>query len=136
MAVLTLLTVQAAGQSPSRSVEHPLEVEFSPGRGGIWSEFDVDEAAYVTLVREVDGALDVVLASGDPVDKAVWAVGDGSYRVHTMGAAVLLVSTTEPLPPLGPMIAGASEADDPLAEIEARIRLSAPRADLRARRRP
>ncbi|MBW1877882.1 MAG: hypothetical protein JRJ84_05935 [Deltaproteobacteria bacterium] len=136
LGLLALLTVRAARQSPAPDVDHPLEVEFSPGRGGIWSEFDVEEGAYVTLVREADGVLDVVLASHDPADKAGWAVGDGSYRVHTMGSGVLLVSSAQPLPPLGPVMVVAGLANDPLAEVEARIRRAAPRADLRARRRP
>jgi len=136
MAALAVLAVRAAGQTPPADVDHPLEVEFSPGRGGIWSEFDVDEDACVSLVREADGVVDVVLASRDPAEKAVWAVGDGSYRVHTMGDGVLLVSSTGPLPPLGPVIAAAGTAADPLAEVEERIRRAVPGADLRARRRP
>jgi hypothetical protein len=111
-------------------VDRPIEVEFTPGRGGIWADFDVAEDANVTLIRQTDGEVDVVLRPDSPVDKAPYAVGDGRYRLHTVASAVLMVSSTAPLDGLDAMLASVRGADDPLRDLEGRIRVASPRADV------
>lgn len=133
VAVLGLLAVasaRAAFDPTPPPVDHPLTVEFVDGRGGVWVQFDVDDRALVTLVRATSEGLDVVLASQAPADKAPLAVGDGSFRVHAVGKGVLLAATSRPLPDLGPLLAAARAAEDPLGELAARIRTADPGADV------
>lgn len=130
LAVLAALSVVAAADGGPRAT-HPLDASFSVGRGGIWSAFDVDGAAYVTLVRQTETGLDVVLHSTSAADKAALATGDGSYRLHTMGRGVLLASTGTPLAALEPMVTAAAGAGSPLKDLAARIRQADPGADVR-----
>jgi len=129
LAALAALSVRAAWPAPPPG-ETGLAVEFSPGRGGMWSDFDVPESDLVTLVRESDGHLKVVLRSTSPADKAALATGDGSYRLHTMGPGVLVAATRSPLPALAPMAAAADAAPDPLQDLAERIRQADPRAEV------
>ena len=100
----------------------PVEVTFTEGRGGIWTDFDVPEKAVVTVVREDGGRLDAVLRSRGPADKATLTVGDGSYRVHTVGPAVLVAATTAPVASLDALIAKSNQAVAPLEELAAHIK--------------
>lgn len=116
------------------AVDHPLDVEFTTGRGGVWAAFDVDEAAGVTVVRQADRRLEVVVAA-DAAAKADLAVGDGSYRLHSMGDGILLAATSRPIEGLDAMLAGAGAAETPIDELADRIRAADPRADVRVWRR-
>jgi hypothetical protein len=113
---------------PERS--HPIAADFTPGRGGYWADFDVDDAALVTIVRETDGKLDVVLHSAAAVDKAQFATGDGGYRLHAMGSGALVASTGSPLVGLEPMIEAANASEEPLEDLAERIRTADPHADV------
>ncbi len=121
---------------PPRASATGLHAEFSPGRGGLWTAFDVDDAARVALVREREGQLDLVLHAHHPADKASLATGDGAYRLHTAGTGILLVASHQPIPELTPLLAAAAEASDPLGDLAARIRQTTPRADVAVGRRP
>ena len=119
----------AVGMMPFRRLLTPREIAYAA------AYFASDESALITLVRETDEGLDVVLQSQSAADKAALATGDGSYRLHTMGRGVLLASTDRPLPDLAPMLAAASPAEDPLADLATRIRQADATADVRTTRR-
>ncbi|MBX2799215.1 MAG: hypothetical protein KTR31_16190, partial [Myxococcales bacterium] len=87
---------------------------FSPGRGGLWASFDVPEASLVTIVGQGEEGLSVILASHAADDKAPYAVGDGSYRVHVQGEGVLLAAHDVPLADLGDRLAAAQGTSAPL----------------------
>ena len=121
-----------AATSPSPLAEsHQLQVDFSNGRGGVWTDFDVAEDALVTLVREADQELDVVLSSQGAFDKADYATGDGRYRLHTLGPGVLIAASSEPLDDLEPMLGAAQTAGEPLDDLAERIRAAHPTAEIR-----
>jgi len=134
LAVVALLTGAVALRSAMPPRDAALEADFTPGRGGIWSGFDVDDRALVTIVRESGGVLDVVMRSESPADKMALAVGDGSYRLHSMGSAVLIASTSAPLSDVDAMVESASGAPDPLSDLGERILAADPDADLRSYR--
>lgn len=102
-------------------LSHDLRAEFTEGRGGIWTRFDADEAAQVTVIRQIGDEVDVVLASATAADKAVWATGDGGYRLHTMADGVLLVASGDPLADLGLWLADANGRADALDRLAMRI---------------
>jgi hypothetical protein len=108
----------------------PVDVEFTEGRGGIWVNFDADELAYISLIKVVDGRLEIVFAGANVADKASFATGDGRYRLHALGSAVLLVSTATPIENLPSLIAEAGAASDPLAELTGALRREHPGADI------
>jgi hypothetical protein len=97
-----------------------LSALFTPGRGGVWTQFDVDEPALVTLVRQVDGQLDVVQAGSTASDKAAFATGDGQFRFHTQAEAVLVASSERPVDNLDQMVAASRIALSPIDELAAR----------------
>lgn len=103
-----------------------LDVDFAPGRGGVWATFDVDDEANLALVRDVGGKLDVVMASATPADKSKFALGDGAFRVHTQATGLLVAATPTPLSEL---TAWASAAPD-LDALAKRIHDAQPRADV------
>ncbi|MCO4748393.1 MAG: hypothetical protein KC912_26605 [Proteobacteria bacterium] len=97
------------------------DVLFTPGRGGVWTAFDVDEEDRVLLVREINGELELVHASASAADKALWATGDGGYRVHAMGEGVLLASTQRDWPDLQALLTEASATSTPLDTVARRL---------------
>lgn len=94
-----------------------LDARFTPGRGGTWASFDVPEDSVVSLVAERDGALATLLVSKDAADKVVFATGDGGYRVHVQGDAVLVVATDAPLPDLAAQVRAAQATDAPIEHL-------------------
>jgi len=117
-------------QPQPRPVDHPLDVAFTPARGGVWAAFDTDEEAYVTLVRRVGDRLEVVLTGQDAADKASFATGDGAYRMHAVADGVLVASTDSPVDLLGDMLVEARGAAEPLEDLAGRIRSYDPGADV------
>jgi hypothetical protein len=87
-----------AAMPPTSAVDDGVEAAFTPGRGGTWVAFDVPDRAVVTMIGELEGELFPVLASATAADKAVFAVGDGTYRVHVAADAVLFAAGDEPVP--------------------------------------
>ncbi len=130
LAAAAIFSVFAILGSTPHDTSHPADVVFTSARGGVWTAFDVPDGALVTLIREYDGELGVVLASEQPADKVAYAVGDGSYRLHTMGPGVLLVSSSAPVRELHRMVDAANRADAPLEDLAKRISVSALEADL------
>lgn len=108
-AMVTLAMV-APGPVPGST----LEVGFSPGRGGTWVAFDVPESSVVTVVAERDGELVPVLASSTAADKALYAMGDGTYRVHVAADAVLIASADGPIPRLDRRLRDADASEEPI----------------------
>lgn len=116
------------------SARDTLTVDFTAGRGGVWAAFDLPEEACLGVVREVQGRLEVVHASARPTDKVVYALGDGGYRLHTEGEALLIVSSARPVDVEG-LARRASEAPDPLERLAELVRDADPSADLGLHRR-
>lgn len=128
LAVAAVASLQLAIAAPSPEGEGRLQAEFTPGRGGVWSQFDVPEDALVSVVRLGEGTkLEVVLSSVTPADKADLATGDGSYRAFSEGQGVLVAATRAPLP-LDDLIADARGAIDPLDSLARAIRSTEPDA--------
>lgn len=136
LGLVTALLGAWALQPAAPSVDHPLSAEFSPGRGGVWSAFDTAEEAHVTAVRQVDGRLELVLSGESPANKAEFAVGDGSYRIHSVAEGVLLASTSAPVRDLPDLLSQSGATDSPLDALAKRIRDQDPRADVSIGRRP
>lgn len=105
-------------------VDSSLVVDFAAGRGGVWAQLDVDEAAFVTVVREVGGGLQPVFVSATPADKGDLATGDGRYRLHSQGQGLLVVASDRAVGDLPDLIVRASMADEPLADLARRLEAS------------
>jgi hypothetical protein len=129
---LTLVTITTLAVLSPRAERRDLQAEFTPGRGGIWAAFDVPEPALVYLVGLREGGLWPVLYSQGAADKALYATGDGSYRVFVPGEGALLLVTDHPLPlpSLEQALQGAQAGAEPLEtlagelEKEGRVRWS------------
>ncbi len=131
LGVALVISMQLAMTSVPTHVSLPLDVDFTAGRGGVWSAFDAPEDARISLVRlDPDGALEVVLQSATSADKADWAIGDGSYRTFTEGPGVL-VATTRGSIPLDTLVDAAQQAPEPLAILAEAIRTAEPGADVK-----
>jgi hypothetical protein len=122
LALATALILRAAWQPLVPPVVHPLVAEATPGRGGVWVAFDVDDEADVVIVRQVGQALEPVLDSYTPSDKLRLATGDGSYRTHTVADGVLIASLSEPVDDLRVLLARAQQAAHPLDALAAELR--------------
>ena len=94
-------------------------------------EFDVDEAAIVTLVSEQNDKLLLLSVEQSPAAKSKYAVGDGSFRLRAPGRAILIVSSEEPIASLTDHIDIAGESAKPLASLAARIKSFSPHSDIR-----
>lgn len=130
------MAISWTGASARAASQAPLDVTFTEGRGGIWTDFDVDDRAVVTVVRRApDGTLAVVVPGQSSADKALVATGDGRFRLHAEGTGVLVAATPAPVPDLEERIAQSASAADPLAALEAAIHQGDPAADIRVRTR-
>lgn len=98
-----------------------LDAAFTPGRGGTWATFDVPEDSVVSLFAERDGALATLLASETAADKIVFATGDGGYRVHVLGDAVLVVAAEHPVADLEAQVRAAQATDTPIEHLAERL---------------
>ena len=103
-----------------------LDVDFAPGRGGVWATFDVDDDANLALVRDLGGKLDVVMSSATPADKSKFALGDGAFRVHTQATGLLVAASPAPLSELTAWASAAPNLD----ALAKRIHDAQPRADV------
>ena len=109
----------------------PFEVDFTAARGGIWTAFDVDDSAHVAMVRQIRGDLNLVLSPDNSALKADFAVGDGSYRLHTVGSGVLIASSEAAIPDLEDLLSAAEASNNPLGELQDAIQRVSPGADVR-----
>lgn len=117
LAAVAFVLISASLRPLVPSAVHPLEVESTPGRGGVWVSFDVDEEAYVVVVRAHEHELEVLLDSQHPADKVAWATGDGSYRLHTPhseGDGLLVASSSAAIADLPALIEAARKTEDPI----------------------
>lgn len=116
LSLLTVLLARLALSPADAAIAETLSVDFSEGRGGIWTAFDLPETSLLTVVREQDGALEVVHASRTPADKMPFAVGDGSWRLHVPGDAVMIIASDRPVH-LGPLLSDAAGSPDPMSRL-------------------
>ncbi|MBT3222297.1 MAG: hypothetical protein HN348_24760, partial [Proteobacteria bacterium] len=135
LAIATIVLVWSNSTPTTDIATYPLEISFVEGRGGIWTEFDVAEEAVVTIFSEHDGQLELVIDASSTADKAALAVGDGSYRTHTLGSGVLVVSTATPILSLDNCLSAANHASTPLEQLAIVVRNAHPQADLHLYRR-
>ena len=114
LAAAALLVLQLAWFPMASGAAKGLDAQFTEGRGGVWTVFDVPETSLVHLVHlNADRQPVMVLGSTSAADKAELAVGDGSYRSFTEGPEILLAATTGYVP-IAPMLTEAGQAADPL----------------------
>ncbi|MEZ4235309.1 MAG: hypothetical protein R3F59_03950 [Myxococcota bacterium] len=114
MGALAVGAVLLAAVPPVAQRGAALQASFVEGRGGAWVSFDVPERTVVTMVGEIDGELFPILASQSAADKAAFATGDGTYRLHVAADAVLVAATDAPVAAIGARIRDASTHDEPL----------------------
>jgi hypothetical protein len=134
LAAVTSILVSQIVPAAVNPAAFPIDAEFVAGRGGWWVDFDVDDRAYLSIVRDHPGEpLDVVLRSEEPAEKADFAIGDGRYRLHAVGEDLLVVSTTLPLSDLE-SLAAQQRGQDRLALLATAVREASPDADLRRAR--
>ena len=81
---------------PPTEAVFPLMGGLTPARGGVWLDVDVDDAAYLLVVREQSGVFDALLPGLDAGEKVALATGDGSYRAHVVADGVCVVSSWKP----------------------------------------
>ncbi|NCG21623.1 MAG: hypothetical protein GWP91_21625 [Rhodobacterales bacterium] len=115
--------------APDAQATTALQVEFTAARGGIWIAFDAPESALITVIRQTDDGVEVVLNSGNAADKASMAIGDGSYRAFTTGPGVLIASSPQFLPLEG-LLRDVQGSNDPLEKLAALLHEAEPGATL------
>jgi hypothetical protein len=103
-------------------VDHPLTVTSVSARQGVWLDFDVDDMAYVALLRVQGSQIDVLLDGSNVADKARYSTGDGGFRLHAVGDGLVVASASEPIQNLPTIVASAHASADPLAAIEEKLR--------------
>jgi len=125
--VLLVRLAWLANAEPADPAE--LAVMGSRSHDGTWVTFDAPDEDPVGVVIEQPEGLTVVAAGTSAVDKAVLAVGDGSYRVHGP-RRVLVVRHDEPMA-LEALVATSAAHDDPMDALASALREAHPAADVR-----
>jgi hypothetical protein len=132
--VLAVASLQLALHPFDPVATYPLEVAWTEARGGLWVDFDVDDAAHIVVIQQSGGQLEVVLPGDHPADKARVAVGDGRYRFHGVADGLLIASTAGAVADLPTLLERAQGASDPLAALAGEIKAADRRADVSAHR--
>jgi hypothetical protein len=130
LAAVALVVAVLLAMPLSQSIAHPLEASATEGRGGLWLSFEVDDDAHVLVVRQLGGRLELVLDAADIVQKAAHASGDGGYRLHTKGEALLVASTSDPVLGAHGLVETAQVGARPLDALSKEIRTLHPTADV------
>jgi len=128
LALITFFVINAAMQPLPDPSRLPLEVSGVPARAGYWLEFDVDEEAFVAIVRHHDGELEAIVDATDQVDKALFATGDGRYRLHTQAEGVLIAAAPEPITSLPEHMGQFQDDPTPLQALRQAITTGHPHA--------
>lgn len=121
LSAVALLAGLAVMQPAPAPTESEFEVEFTPGRGGVWAAFDAAEEAYVFAIRSHGDELQIILSGQELSEKANFAVGDGGYRLHAVGESLLIGAAATPLDDLGPLIHAAKQSEAPLEHLERQL---------------
>ncbi|MFT4623300.1 MAG: hypothetical protein ACI8PZ_001956 [Myxococcota bacterium] len=123
LAALLLILLRTTVFAPvAIATPYGLEVEFVSGRYGHWASFDVADSALLTVIEQSDDGPQVLLSSQSTSDKADFALGDGSYRVHSGGR--LLVAAHADTLAMDALLEASRDADNPLAAIATHLRNS------------
>lgn len=140
MAAAAVLLGLRATAPPLSPAMHPLLVDATEGRRGLWLNLTVDDDAHLTIIREARSnrddasapadALEVLLATQHIADKVDYATGDGAYRLHAPGSAILVASTQEPIADLATRLQAASATGAPLQALADQLRVDLPDADI------
>ncbi len=128
-AVVLLAFAPTLLNPPTAQATTALQADFTAARGGIWTAFDAPESALITVIRQSDEGLEVVLNSASAADKATFAVGDGSYRTFTVGPGLLIASSPQYLPVDG-LLREVEGSKDPLNQFAALLHEAEPGATL------
>jgi hypothetical protein len=128
--VATPLAINAGLSSNAPQKAYPLDADFTAARGGIWLDFDVEEAALVSVVSLKDNQLTLLLDSKTAGDKARISLGDGHYRLHSRGEGVLISSSESTLDDLPNWIRAANQSAEPLQILAQSIQQSHPEIDV------
>lgn len=110
------------------------QVSFVDGGAATWVQLDVPESTSVALVAAPGGTLEPVLSGASVSEKALYAVGDGTYRLQVPGEQVLVVTSPEPFE-LEPLLDSAGRAPDPLVALHMAVRRALPGARVFVRER-
>ena len=71
---------------------------FAEDEHGIWLHMDVEDTSTICVITEDAHGVHLRVAPDGPGSKAKIALGDGTYRMHDVGEAVLVAQMHKPLP--------------------------------------
>jgi len=133
-AVLAVLLAVLAGMVAWRTggVEpvYPVAVEFSRGGGEVQARFDTADVAWLVVVSERRGDLELLFAGVDPAHKGELATGEGDYSVIAPADRLLLATSASTFGDLDPLLTAAGLEADPLPALARRLQAVQPRADV------
>lgn len=121
LSMVAAVVLHFAFRPDAAQVDHPLTATSISARQGVWLDFDVDDMAYVALLRVQGSQIDVLLDGANVSDKARYATGDGGYRVHAVGDGLVVASSAEPIQGLPAIVSAAHGASDPLAAMQDKL---------------
>jgi hypothetical protein len=136
LVIATILAINAGLANSTPQKNFPLEASFTAARGGIWIDFDVHEAALVSVVVLRENQLELLLDSGTAAAKAQLSLGDGHYRLHSRGEGALVTSSQKQLLELPDWIKAANQSSEPLRVLAQSIEESHPMDDVQFHKIP
>ena len=123
--LLFLPIVHAAPEVPEPTF-HPT---FAEDEQGIWVHMDVEDTATICVITEDRHGVHLRVAPDGPASKAEIALGDGTYRMHDVGNAVLVAKMGTPLPTFEHWINNTTQLSK-LEQVEKALRTRFPNADI------
>lgn len=117
-------------REPTPEPAYPLQAYAAKDDGQLLVRFDTHDRAQLLVVADTPDGLQVLHASRSPWDKGVLATGNGDYQVRAPVRRLLIATSDLPFDDLPPLFAAAAGSSQPLADLEQRMRVVHPHADV------
>ena len=135
IAAFFLLSMTYALTASDEAILYPISGESEVHEGQVYVRFDVHDQAQLALVV-FDGEQLTLQSQLNAVEKSMWSTGDGRYFTSVEGQRILLISTTEPINALGPLLEVAQSDDYPIDALHQALQETYPQFDVFVSEKP
>jgi hypothetical protein len=134
LALVTLLLFFPIVHAAPDGTDIAFHPSFAEDAGGIWVHMDIEDTSTLCVISEDAHGVHLRVAPDGPASKAKIAVGDGTYRMHDVGDAVLVAQMDKPLPTFEHWISTTKQVSK-LEQVEQALRTRFPNANIATYRR-
>ena len=129
VAALFVFFMTHALTASQETILYPILGESEVHEGQVYVRFDVHDQAQLALIV-FEGERLKLHSQLNVSEKAQWSTGDGRYFTSVEGKRILLISTTQPIKSIGPMLEVAQSDDYPIDALQQLLQETYPQFDV------